>query len=329
VLFIRATALDSSYVKDYKIDLRVHKYDVEAFQWEKIARLSVQGTVVSQKVVSFNGKYYFFYRNEAGNSYVIVSEDGKSWEQKAEISLNSPDWATLTSMYSASFAVKAIDGLYVWNAETNGFSFLLSDAVLPENATLKVPLFTLGNKFWVIAQGDNSTKILCYLPEGATEYVEKATLSPNVPVEKVTAFVSPSGITMLGYILGGSDARGNGTAWVVDASGNIGEMATGTLFPALSYPMPIFFKSVLYIAGGKATDNSYSYEFYGSSNSGISWSKDTHKILPDSLPVAAGSIFEYGRNKAILIGGENEQGFLPEVWEGTLKQEILDELMYR
>jgi len=82
------------------------------------------------------------------------------------------------------------------------------------------------------------------------------------------------------------------------------------------------------MAGG-ITSGDYSNRFYVSPTSGATWSRDTHKTLPDEIsPIAKGSIFQYERNKIILIGGENKKGFSPTVWKGTLNQEILDDIIH-
>jgi hypothetical protein len=69
----------------------------------------------------------------------------------------------------------------------------------------------------------------------------------------------------------------------------------------------------------------YKNLFYASPNSGTTWSKDTHKVLPTQI--AKGFIFEYKRNNIILIGGEKNSEFSPNVWKGELNQDILDDMI--
>ena len=331
-IFFKSIAPDSNYTKEYEINIRVHKYDVEAFTWEKRGTLPVQGTVVSQKAVFHNQKYYFFYRNESGKSYVIT-KNGDKWTQAGEIDVDEPDWTTLTSMHQPQkLVVQAAGGLYVCDDIEKSFSFKQFHVALPEGCTLQVPLFTLGNKFWIIVK-EESTNYLYSLVQGAEEYQKEALLSSEIPVEKITTFVSPSGSTTLGYIFGGkNETSGNGTVWGIDINGNIMQLTSNQpVFPARIYPMPLFFGNKLYIVGGIISkDNSYANQFYVSSNSGAGWSEDTHKILPKNQigPIAKGFIFQYERNKIILIGGESEKGFSPNVWEGILNQEILDDIIH-
>ena len=326
-VFFKSIAPDPNYTKEYKIDIRVHKYDVEAFTWTKnVKTLPVQGAVVSQKAVFYDQKYYFFYRNDSGKSYVITSENGDDWKDAGEIDIENPDWTTLTSMYqSSTFAVQAAGELYVCNLSAGNISFRQFSFALPEGTTLQTPLFTLGNNFWIIAKQADSF-FLCSLAQGAAEYQKGASLPSGVPLENITTFVSPSGSTTLGYIFGGKNANGNGTVWGIDVNGNIMELTSSqSALPFLSYPMPFFFGNKLYMVGG-ITSGNYISQFYGSPNSGATWSKDTHKVLP--AEVAKGSILEYKRNNVILIGGENKSGFSPNVWKGVLNQEILDDIIH-
>ena len=333
-IILKSIAPDSNYTKEYEIDIRVHKYDVEAFTWKKKGTLLVQGTVLSQKAVFYNQKYYFFYRNESRKSYVITSENGNEWKEAGKIDIDDLDWTTLTSMFQPdNLAVQATGSLYVCNLAAKGsISFTPSDATLPENCTLQAPLFTLGDHFWIIAKQDQ-TYYLCSLAKGTKEYQKVTSLDSNVPVEKITTFVSPSGSTTLGYIFGGkNETNGNGTVWGVDINGNMMQLTSNQpVFPSRIHPMPLFFGNKLYIVGGITSKNNiYTNQFYVSSNSGARWSEDTHKILPENQigSMAKGSIFQHERNKIMLIGGENEKGFSSNVWEGILNQEILDNIIH-
>ena len=325
-VFFKSTAIDSSYTKEYEVDIRVHNYDVDAFEWgkEKVGTLPVQGTVVSQKAVFYNQKYYFFYRNDLGDSFVISSTDGETWKESTKISTDGLKWETLTTLYQPQkLVVQAGSGLYTCDLSENPAVFT-SFTELPENIVLKAPLFTLGNNFWIIGKLAEST-FLYSLANGGLLWQQGMELPGRVPAEKITTFVSPSGSTMLGYIFGGESITGNGTVWGIDVNGNIMELSQDqSVFPHLTYPMPVFFENKLSIVGG-ITDGNYTSRFYTSSNSGSNWSSDEHKTLPDKIgAIANGFITQYDRNKVILIGGETKNGFSPNVWKGTLKREILD-----
>ena len=330
-VFFKAKAPDPKYTKEYRIDVRVHKYDVEAFTWEESGTLPIQGTAVSQKAVFYNQKYYFFYCNDLGKSYVVTSTDGDNWTEAGEIGIDKLDWTTLTSMHQPQTLVVQAEGeLYKCDdLSTNPSVFTPSNVELPEGCTLRVPLFTLENNFWIIASQADST-FLYSLANGAEEYQKGVLLPSRTPVEKITTFVSPSGSTTLGYIFGGEGTNGNGTVWGIDVNGNIVELTPGqSAFPFQAYPMPLFFGNNLCLVGEEVTSGNYTNRFYVSPNLGATWSKDTHKTLPDEIsPIAKGSIFQYERNKIILIGGENKKGFSPTVWKGTLNQEILDDIIH-
>ncbi|MDR1729127.1 MAG: DUF6242 domain-containing protein [Prevotellaceae bacterium] len=324
-VFFRSFAPDSSYTKEYKISIRVHEYDVDAFEWENAGTLPVQGTVVSQKAVFYNQKYYFFYRNDSGKSFVIISSTGETWGQAAEIAIGEADWTTLTSLHQPQkLVVQAGNVLYTCDLSENSLTFAPLNAGLPEGCTLKVPLFTLGNNFWIVGN-ETGTNFLYSLANNDDAFRKGPELSGRVPVEEINTSVLPSGSTMIGYIFGGKGTNGKGTVWGVDANGDVMELSQDqSVFPHLIYPMPVFFGNKLCLAGGIGAGK-YTGQFYVSSNSGATWSNDRHKTLPDKIgAIAKGVIFRYERNRLILIGGETEAGFSPNVWKGTLKQEILD-----
>jgi len=331
-VFFKSIAPDPNYTKEYRIDIRVHKYDVDAFTWGKSGTLPVIGTVVSQKAVFYNQKYYFFYCNDLGKSRVITSENGENWTDVGEIDIDNLDWTTLTSMHQPqTLVVQSGEKLYKCDdLSANPSAFTPFTVELPEDCTLKVPLFTLGNNFWVIAKNQSDSTFLYSLANGGEAYQRRTLLPSRVAlIEKITTFVSPSGTTTVGYIFGGESVNGNGTVWAVDVNGNIIELTSNqSVFPFLTYSMPFLFGNNLCLVGG-ITSGNYTDRFYVSQNSGATWSRDTHKTLPVEIgPIAKGSIFQYERNKIILIGGENENGFLPNVWKGVLNREILDNIIH-
>ncbi len=322
-VFFKSIAPDTTHTKVYKIDIRVHEYDVAAFEWNSVGTLPVQGKVVSQKAVFYDRKYYFFYRNESGKSFVLISENGKNWTDAGEVNIENLNWETLTSLHqSQTVAVQAGIELYTCDLSVNPSAFNSFDAI----DGLKSPLFTLGNNFWIIGSADG-TNYLYSLANGSDEFQRVTALPDRVPVENITTFVSLSGGTALGYIFGGEAMNGNGTVWSVDENGNIEELSQNQeVFPHLIYPVPLFFENKLSMLGG-INAGEYTSLFYASTNSGATWQSDRHKTLPDKIGgIAKGSIFQYERNKVILIGGENKDGFSPKVWGGVLKQEILNDI---
>jgi len=332
-VWIKAIAPDSNYTKEYKIDIRVHRYDVEGFEWsdEKAIFSEQNAVVVSQKAYFYQKKFYFFYRDGNNDNHLFVSTDnGEQWS-KTTLQLEEPettwkpDWKTLTFMHQEQTLVvkdEITNTLYICkNIENDVLMFSPSKAVLPQNTTLKTPLFTLRDNFWVIAE-EGSNRYLYYLPNDSTkkEYIKKESLLPEFSLDEACIFVALSGSsTKLGYIL-----VKNGTeteVWVMDANGNIQQFSTGETFPFHTEAMPLYFGNRLYITGGMI-EQDYSKKFYETPNSGISWTENSHKFLP--VEVAGGSLFEYERNKIILIGGQTKDGFYPYVRKGVLKREILE-----
>ena len=106
-LKVATISLDQKNTTHYRLDIRVHKYDINSFDWAKLSTLSFKGEVDSYKVVEISGKYYYFYTNKSGDSYALSSADGKKWASK-KLAKNSYDWASLTVFNDK--AVAFVDG---------------------------------------------------------------------------------------------------------------------------------------------------------------------------------------------------------------------------
>jgi hypothetical protein len=321
-LQIKSISADGAFTKEYNVDIRVHKYDVEAITWEKVATLPITSSVISQKTIRYNNSYYLFYADETGESFVLISSDGENWSSQ-QLQIDNPDWKTLSYM-SQGVVVKTANGLYACDL-SSGFTF--SEVAVPADVTNITPLFTVKNSFLLI--GEKSGSYYLYeLRDGESEYRQKSLLPQDFPVAEITTYLSPTSSNLLGYVFGGKNADGSGSVWSVDISGNVINLTNNrSSLPFRRYPMPLYFENNLFLVGGEKADG-YTDEFLESTNFGVSWFDNTHKTLPKEIGArGAGYIYEYERNMLILIGGVNETGFQPDVWKGTLNQKILDEIL--
>jgi hypothetical protein len=323
-LRIKSISADGVYSKEYDVDIRIHNYDVEAITWEKVADLPVTATVVSQKTIRFNDSYYLFGVDETGESFVLISSDGENWTSR-EIVIDNPDWSTLSFMFR-NLVVSTETGLYTCDL-SSGFVFSPVEVALPAGVKNFMPLFTLNNNFWLMGE-ESGTYYLYMLRDGEEEYRRLLPLPAAFPVSEITTFLSPSSSNQLGYIFGGKNTDGSGAVWSLDTNGNLLNLTHNqSSLPYAIHSMPLYFEGKLFLVGGKKEEG-YTSDFHESTNFGTSWFNNTHKILPDEIgTIGSGYIYEYDRNKVILIGGKNESGFRKGVWKGILNQAILDEIL--
>lgn len=326
VVKFRSISLDSLHTKVYTVELRVHEYDVESYEWELASTLPVHGDVVTQKAVSFGGKYYFFYSNGAGENYALSSSDCKSWKEEGSIVMAGADWHTLTER-NGSLVVNTANGLYVCTSE---LSFIPSSALLPANLSMVKPLFTLGAKFWVVAEDVDGKKSLCSLAAGSQNYEVEDPLPSTFVVEGMEAVVSPSGSTLVGYLFT-SDGQGGTAIWALDNVGNLMCLSNGkSPFDFRFGMMAYYYDKTLCVIGGQDAAGNYQGTLYKSTDSGMRWGYDSHKIFPNEEEYRAYSsiLFNEDTNEVFMIGGKNKSGFAPGVWKGILKQFLMDDLIY-
>lgn len=95
-LQIRSLSQDGKNAKEYRFDLRIHKYDVEAFTWKKFADLDLSAAVVSQKALTYDGVFYWFCSTTAGENFKFTSSDGVNWVRSNVSSDSELVWESLT-----------------------------------------------------------------------------------------------------------------------------------------------------------------------------------------------------------------------------------------
>lgn len=321
---IRSLSVDSTQFKDYTINLRVHKYDVEAFEWLAI---SDNATVISEtgneKSVFANGMYHLFVTNGENTSY-LTSKDGATWELiSTETYEATPDWRTLT-VFNDKFYVEMGNDLYESNCDQK---FASSSLQTPSGFVSSKPIFTLGNRLWFIAQAEDKTNALCFASTTDSALTISRTIAEKISYENLTATVSASGNSNLGYIF--SQAQDSSCIILsVDKSGFIINPCQGTTFP-YHEGMTIFsYEKLLCVMGGKNANGEFINETYSSNDSGLSWKKNPHRIMPGNGQFVNSQVFiDQAKNSILLVGGNHgDNGKF--AWKGILKQFIIDDILY-
>lgn len=308
-LEIRTISLDQNNRSIYKLDIRVHKNDVNSFNWIKLSDLSFNGEVASFKNVEVNGVYCCFYTNKDGNSYVLSSTDAKKWTSK-QLDKQSFDWNSL-----AVFGSKAVAfaGEKIATIDTDkDFAVTLTD----NKAGLKSLLFSLGDKCWAVGKDG------FYTCSGENMDSEKAFEVPSgFPTENITTLVTLSGSrTRVGYIYGTDN--GVASVWVLDKSSNLIKISSSsnTGLPVLSKSVLVNIDDEISLLGGVNDKNEYMNTCYSSSNAGLTWSLNWHKELPSEIGrVANVGAFVASDGKLIFVAGETADGVATGVWNGVLK----------
>ena len=306
-LRITTTSYDNKYSTHYKLDIRVHKYDINSFSWQKLTNLSFKGDVESYKSVDINGVFYFFYTNKSGDSYALSSGDGKKWTSK-KLKKHGYDWNSLT-VFGENAALFA-DGKLALIDVANACEVSLKDNV----AGLKTLLFKLGNMYWAIGTDG------LYISENGSDFKKNFSLPSGFPSDNITSLVTLTGSrTRIGYIYG--SANGEASVWALDKGGNLVKASSSSAgLPLLSKTVMLNVDNELCLVGGINSDGEYVNTCYTSDDAGINWTENWHKELPSSIGrVANLGAFVTEDGKVIFASGETANGILSAVWKGTLK----------
>lgn len=312
-LKIVSTNLEDNSTKEYVVDVRVHKYDVEAFQWTNISTVAELGEpILSQKSIMYNDVMMQFIQT-ATDLKVLSSVDGKQWSSKLIAEPEVLELSTLCTVDDSIFVQGKSGAIYA--ANFNGFQFNKFDAI-----TSGQLLYTLNKQIWVL----DGSNIKSYSKSGEAKVSQP--MPEKFVVDTITPFTAPSGNTILGYLYA---KKGDyAEIWAADRYGNIECLTDASMkIPYMNKAITFSYENNLSIIGGIGIDGSYSTKCYTSDNSGLSWTIDEHKDLGNTVgTLYDAGIFQTGyKGEFVLVGGKSANGQSNNVWALRLKKLLLEE----
>lgn len=307
-LKIRTTSQDGSNTYEYTFAMRVHQYDVNAFDWSKI-ELPVKGTVASGKALELNGKYYYFYTTTSGDCNVLASADGSGWTNST-IDKADYDWTSLQSFNDKAVVLTA-DGIATIDPANSNKVVSVTTDVKPSYL-----LFELDGKFWAIADG-----AVYNCSDEDFAFSKVSSLPSDFPTEGISTLVTSSGkYSNIGYIYGLNGSTSS--VWGLDADGNLLKLGNSS-----STSLPVFTGVALSniddeigIIGGKDLSGDFHATYFTSSDAGLNWTNNWHKDFSSTVgQVANLSAIKISSSKLLFIGGENAKGATSSAWLGVLR----------
>lgn len=300
--------------KEYTLEVRVHKYDVDAFQWTNAGVISgLEETILSQKSIMHNDLMWQFYQTNNACK-VVTSKDGAQWQSSTVEAPETLELSTLCNIDDSLFVQGKSGAIYAANFTSLQFSKF--DAI-----TSGQLLYTLNKQIWML----DGKEIKSYSKNGEAKISQP--IHEDFIVDTVSSFTAPSGNTILGYLYAKKGDKAE--IWGADRYGNM-ECLTNTSAGIPYMDKAITFvlgNSTLGILGGISTDGSYSTTCYSSSNSGLTWTIDQHKDLSNTVgALADAGLFQIDdKGEFLLIGGKSANGPSNKVWALRLKKLLLDE----
>ncbi len=310
---IISTNTKNNSKKEYTLEVRVHKYDVDAFQWTEAGVVAgLEESVLSQKSLMYNDLMWQFFQTSSACK-AISSKDGKQWNSHSVVAPEELELSTLCQIEDSIFAQGKSGAIYAANFTDLQFS------KFGDNMSGQL-LYTLNKQIWMI----DGESIKSFDKNG------KAKVSQPLPekfvVDTVRSFTAPSGYTTLGYLY--AKKGNNAEIWGADRYGNIECLSNSSMgLPYLDKTIAFNYGSTLCILGGITTDGKYSTDCYTSNNSGLTWSLDLHKDLSKAVgALADAGLFQTGdKGEFLLIGGKTEAGQSNKIWALRLKKLLLEE----
>lgn len=311
---IRAMSENQAFYKDYKIEVRVHKYDVDAFVWNKAASLPVKDGVTSFKISKIDDEYAFFC-SANGSNLAYTTKDVNSWSEK-KISLDTDktiDWKSLCVSENKAYVLSADSDVFV--ADLPSFDFKMTDLKATDI------LFNIDGSIWAITETDGA-KTLCTIDVDKNNFSNAKSLPEAFPTEDIKTIACKSGQSTLGYVYGIKDNVS--CLWAIDSKGNVMELKTGGALPLRRGFEFCVFQSNLAMVGGIDENGSYSNKYYYTKNSGLDWQHDWHKDLPDEMGhISDFNITNLSDDEIILSCGFVDGNFSPTIWKGIIKEKLL------
>lgn len=313
VKIISTNTKDNSQ-KEYTLEVRVHKYDVDAFQWTNAGVISgLEETILSQKSIMHNDLMWQFYQTNNACK-VVTSKDGAQWQNSTVEAPETLELSTLCNIDDSLFVQGKSGAIYAANFTSLQFSKF--DAI-----TSGQLLYSLNKQIWML----DGKELKSYSKNGEAKISQP--IHEDFVVDTVRSFTAPSGNTILGYLYAKKGDKAE--IWGADRYGNM-ECLTNTSAGIPYMDKAITFvlgNSTLGILGGISTDGKYSTTCYSSSNSGLTWSIDQHKDLSNTVgALADAGLFQIDdKGEFLLIGGQAANGPSNKVWALRLKKLLLDE----
>ena len=173
--------------KEYTLEVRVHKYDVDAFLWTNTGVVSgLEETILSQKSIMHNDlMWQFFQTNNACK--VVTSKDGAQWQSSTVEAPEILELSTLCNIDDSLF-VQGKSGV-IYAANFTSLQFSKFDAI-----TSGQLLYSLNKQIWTLDGGE----IKSYSKNGEAKISQP--IHEDFDVDTVRSFTAPSGNTVLGYL---------------------------------------------------------------------------------------------------------------------------------
>lgn len=322
--------------KYYTIKVNVHQMLGDSIDWKLYVNdpLADAGTIVDQRALAFGSDINWYVRNTADVVlYTSPTTDLQRWTKEG-VTLPAGSDPVLSSLRKFDDVLYMVDaaGNLLGSADGRGWSVVSASGQFVNligtingvngNADRFIAIVTEGGKYYFSYSTD------------AANWAIDGELDSKFPISGYSNSLQYfGGTTQRIVIVGGKAQDGTLTSdsWSYDGGKNpwtalkninseLPALQGASLFEYQSDPR--YPDTYWMIMGGQLKDDSYSSTIYYSANKGISWMKASSTIsLPSAFearafisPYVSSDFFIY------LLGGQNAEGELNQIWRGRLNQ---------
>lgn len=313
----RAHAADGVTVREYTLQIRVHKQDPDSLMWQKKEAFSTSMTEGAQKAVILNDELWVYTTNTT--AYKTSTVPGAYQWSPSAVS-NLPSDAKLTSALNFQNKLYIITEQGELYSSTDATTWTKINSISQMQAL--VACFTASadndSPFLVGIQKDNAGKPhFCSTTDGENWTIETEEIPEGFPTENISSatLTTANGINKV-MIMGMPQTNNEQTIpWSSIDGKEWASLATSSdaFCPGMTNPSILYYGDKLYSFG----DN---FEAIYSSLTGIAWYKTEKKfLLPESLKNKKSYSMTVDKNNFIwlIIGGNHTPN---EVWRGRLNR---------
>jgi hypothetical protein len=318
----------------YTVKINIHQIDPDSVQYTLVATIDTIPTN-EHKIFNIAGKYYLFTKTKippsagiSDRSVLNVSNDLKTWT--FESSANVPNYIDIQAgnnilvAITSGYTISDNNKLYV--SEEN------NPAVWKDITSLSHPVISvLGdiNQGWALIIREENDSVFAFTKD-FKDFEIGSKIPQGFPINRFSSAHANSLFSdqlTLVENLQSVWATQDGMYWVnlSNTKEQLPVIEGGTLFS---------YNNELWFIGGRVTKDSDNYNYsaeeynkhvFYSPNGGVVWKAKTAKTqAPEAFTLRekASVLTDKDGKYFYIIGGQNNRGVVPDIWQGTLNSKL-------
>lgn len=315
---LTVTAKDGKTKQSYKIRVNIHNVDPDSFIWRQMDMELVE---IEESKALMTEEGIVVLGRASGNILAAQSEDGEAWN---DLEVSGLDEAgddldiKHAVVHNGEICMMSGMDLYMSDQGTQWYKETTTSSVGFEHL-----LFSLRGDLYALGEGSKILKL------NGNEWEVTAELEAGFPVigEAVCVGNSPSGLPRA-LVMGGIDADGNylSNVWSTeDGSYWVKLNLRDSVFTPRANAAIVDYAKGILMVGGEDADSIVETSYLYSLDCGMNWYRVDSMFHVDTACVKqelytkrhSASVVADEKGRVYIIGGQNKEGVLRDVWRGV------------